>query len=80
MIIICISKLKFTFYQDFLGEFQQSMPDLQHWIGLHDMQLGPHDVQLLDEAQDMNHCVLAVCLSTNPLPHTEIWAYEVKCT
>ena len=38
-----------------MKEFQLSMPDLQQWAG-------PHDVLLLDEAQDMNPCMLAVCL------------------
>ena len=36
--------------------FQLSKPNLQRWAG-------PHDVLLLDEAQDMNPCMLDVCLN-----------------
>ena len=38
-----------------MKEFQLSHPNLQDWAG-------PHDVLLLDVAQDMNPCMLAVCL------------------
>jgi superfamily I DNA/RNA helicase len=38
-----------------MKEFQLSHPNLQDWAG-------PHDVLLLDEAQDMNPCMLALCL------------------
>ena len=38
-----------------MKKFQLSEPDLQHWVG-------PHDVLLLDEAQDMNPCMLTICL------------------
>jgi F-box protein 18 (helicase) len=38
-----------------MKEFQLSHPNLQDWAG-------PHDVLLLDEAQDMNPCMLADCL------------------
>ena len=39
-----------------MKEFQLSKPNLQRWAG-------PHDVLLLDEAQDMNPCMLDVCLN-----------------
>ena len=41
-----------------MKKFQLSEPDLQHWVG-------PHDVLLLDEAQDMNPCMLTICLQQN---------------
>jgi len=39
-----------------MKEFQLSQPNLRRWAG-------PHDVLLLDEAQDMNPCMLDVCLN-----------------
>ena len=48
------SKMKFDHCSS-MKKFQLSAPDLQEWAG-------PHDVLLLDEAQDMNPCMLAVCL------------------
>ena len=38
-----------------MKKFQLSKPDLQYWVG-------PHDVILLDEAQDMNPCMMSICL------------------
>ena len=38
-----------------MKKFQLSKPNLQEWVG-------PHDVLLLDEAQDMNPCMLTICL------------------
>ena len=38
-----------------MKQLQLLNPDLQYWVG-------PHDLLLLDEAQDMNPCMLSVCL------------------
>jgi F-box protein 18 (helicase) len=41
-----------------MEQFQLSHLNLQDWAG-------PHDMLLLDEAQDMNLCMLDVCLQQN---------------
>ena len=38
-----------------MKKFQLSNPDVQEWVG-------PHYILLLDEAQDMNPCMLKICL------------------
>ena len=38
-----------------MNQFELSNPDLQYWAG-------PNDLLLLDEAQDMNPCMLSVCM------------------
>ena len=48
------SRVRFD-HSSSMKQFQLSNPDLQHWAG-------PHDLLLLDEAQDMNPCMLSVCL------------------
>eukprot|EP00092_Neocalanus_flemingeri_P016157 GFUD01017486.1.p1 GENE.GFUD01017486.1~~GFUD01017486.1.p1 ORF type:complete len:966 (+),score=316.83 GFUD01017486.1:53-2899(+) len=48
------SKVRFD-HSSSMKHFQLANPDLKHWAG-------PHDLLLLDEAQDMNPCMLAVCL------------------
>jgi len=49
------SRVKFD-HSSSMKEFQLSKPNLRRWAG-------PHDVLLLDEAQDMNPCMLDVCLN-----------------
>ena len=49
-----MARIKFD-HTTSMKKFQLSNPDLQRWVG-------QHDVLLLDEAQDMNPCMLEICL------------------